>query len=144
MSLSTKYNEIQAHMNTLTTHLAELETKSKKASAPKARASAQIAKNLLMELRKDITTHVKSIPVKSRNVKKEIVSPATLTEAEPPRGSVALKGRPVAPTHSAVEAEEEVKKEQQKKEPQKTEEKAPKQAPKPKRPRVVKKKVLPE
>ena len=114
MSLSDKYNEIQTHMNTLSSHLSELEVKKKKASAPKARASAQLAKNLLMELRKDIITNVKEIPVKPR--KKEIISP----------------------THSAVEAEA---KAEEPKEPPKTEE--PKELPKtekPKRKRIVKKK----
>ena len=88
MSLSDKYNQIQTHMNTLSTHLADLEVKSKKASAPKARASSQLAKNLLMELRKDIMVHVKGIETKPRK-KAEIISP----------------------THSAVQAEEEVKEE---------------------------------
>ena len=86
MSLTDKYNQIQAHMNTLSTHLTALEVKSKKASAPKARASSQLAKNLLMELRKDIMVHVKGIETKPRK-KAEIISP----------------------THSAVQAEEEAK-----------------------------------
>ena len=88
MSLITKHSEIQAHMNTLLTHLTDLEGKSRKSSAPKSRASAQLAKNMLMSLRKDIMEHVNKLPTQTRT------KPTALTESTL-----------VSPTAAAVEAE---------------------------------------
>ena len=119
MSLTEKYNQIQVHMNTLSTHLTALEIKSMKASAPKARASAQLAKNLLMSLRGEITSHVKSLPIRTRK-KAEIISP----------------------THAAVQAEEESGQQKDNSEPEITP--SPVVAPKKKvikKPRVVKSKI---
>ena len=79
--LLTKFNEIETYMSMLKTHLTELEG-GKKASSAKARASAQSAKTLLQQLRKDVIAHVKALPVKQRK-KITPVEPTPVSEPEP-------------------------------------------------------------
>ena len=69
MSLLKQLETIKVHIATVESNLEDLENKSRKSSAPKARRSIQECRKLLFDLRKDIMTHVKSIPVKPRVVK---------------------------------------------------------------------------
>ena len=69
MSLLKQLEIVKVHITTVESNLEDLENKGRKASAPKARKSIQECRKLLFDLRKDIMTHVKSIPVKPRVVK---------------------------------------------------------------------------
>jgi hypothetical protein len=75
MSLTEAINEIQTLLNQTKSEIQTLEQFGRKSSAPRARKHAQSIKNLAHNLRKSITGHVSTIPVKTRT-RKEIVAEA--------------------------------------------------------------------
>ena len=72
MSFFKQLETIKVHISSVQSNLEDLENKSRKASAPKARKSIQECRKLLFDLRKSIMAHVKNIPIKSRPVKVKV------------------------------------------------------------------------
>ena len=72
MSLLKQLETIKVHIATVESNLEDLEKKSRKSAAPKARRSIQECRTLLFDLRKNIMTHVKNIPTESRPVKAKV------------------------------------------------------------------------
>ena len=72
MSLLKQLQTIKVHIATVESNLEDLENKSRKASAPKARKSIQECRQLLFDLRKNIMEYVKAIPTKPRPVKVKV------------------------------------------------------------------------
>ena len=72
MSLLSQLEIIKVHISSVQSNLEDLENKSRKSAAPKSRKSIQECRKLLFDLRKNIMTHVKNIPIKSRPVKVKV------------------------------------------------------------------------
>jgi hypothetical protein len=72
MSLTEAINEIQTLLDQTKSEILILEG-GRKASAPRARKSAQSIKNLAHALRKSITSHVLTIPTNTRTKKESVI-----------------------------------------------------------------------
>ena len=88
---------LKSHIDDLEAQLKRLEEKKVKSSGSKARALLLKIKTLSHEMRKDILTSVKEIPIKSKKV--TIVAPAPEPAAEPAAEPPVKKarGRPKKP-----------------------------------------------
>jgi hypothetical protein len=80
MSLTEGINEIQTLLDQTKNEIEYLQV-GRKASAPRARKHAQSIKNLAHNLRKSITSHVLTLPTKSR-VRKESVKPKQIIQVD--------------------------------------------------------------
>ena len=81
MSLSDSITSLRTMLDTCENEIKSLES-GRKASSARARKSLQNIKTASHSLRKDITTHTKALPTKSRS--KKTVEPAEVVEpAEP-------------------------------------------------------------
>jgi hypothetical protein len=89
MSLSQTITSLRTLLDTAETEIKSLEG-GRKASSSRARLSLQKIKQNCHMLRKDITTHTKALPTKSRAAKKVESEPV---EAEPVEEPVAKKVR---------------------------------------------------
>ena len=89
MSLTTSINELQVMLDNAKLEITALEA-GKKASAPRARKHMQGIKTHAHALRKSITGHVSSIPIKKRVAKitpeapNEVIEPAQVEPAHSP------------------------------------------------------------
>tara|TARA_R110000850_G_scaffold111078_2_gene224522 strand:- start:1306 stop:1665 length:360 start_codon:yes stop_codon:yes gene_type:complete len=87
MSLSEAINEIQTLLDQTKAEIKILES-GRKASAPRARKHAQSIKNLAHNLRKNITSHVSTIPVKTRTRKENVEVAEPIVEVAEPIAEV--------------------------------------------------------
>ena len=65
--ISDKLKEVKVHMADIETELNMLETKNRKASGPRARKSIMKVKNILHQMRSDISDYVQKLPKKSHS-----------------------------------------------------------------------------
>ena len=97
MTLSTDIITIETHLNEAKQEIERLE-KGNKSSASRGRKALQHIKNLSHELRKSITEHTKTIPVKKRVKIVEVLgTPVAMETVEPEEKSTPHPVKALAP-----------------------------------------------